>query len=173
MKNRAEYLLPIAGLPLGATHYTFDLGLTFFMMFGSDEVEDAGIRVSLNILKHASMIELDFTFSGWFEVMCDRCGDDYRQPVEGNERLILKYGDHYEEESEEIILIPAELHEFDVSTFIFEFAVLLLPVRRIHPDRDDGSPGCNTQALNLLGQMSAPTTTDPRWDALKDLDINI
>lgn len=172
MKNRTEYLLPVAGLPLGITHYTFDLGLAFFKMFGSDEVEDADIRVSLNITKHAGMIELDFTFGGWFGVMCDRCGDNYHQAVEGNERLILKYGDHYEEESDEIILIPAELHEFDVSPFLFEFAILLLPVRRIHPDREDGSPGCNTQALHLLGQMSASATTDPRWDALKNLDLN-
>lgn len=169
MKYAREFILPLAGLPLGETRYTFDLGLPFFELHADEELCDAAVQVDLRLTKHENMTELVFSMKGWMELACDRCADNYRQAVEGTERLILKNGDHFEEESDEIILVPADLHEFDISQLLYEYLILLLPYKRVHPDNEDGSPGCNPEVLERLRQMEAPHTTDPRWDALKNL----
>jgi uncharacterized metal-binding protein YceD (DUF177 family) len=50
--------------------------------------------------------------------------------------------------------------------------VLALPVRRVHPDLDNGKSGCNTRMMEKLEKhiVSGETErTDPRWDELKKL----
>ncbi|MDV7392687.1 DUF177 domain-containing protein, partial [Arthrospira platensis SPKY1] len=107
---------------------------------------------------------------GWLEVICDRCGDNYQQDVKGSQSLILKYGDHYEEESDEIFIIPADLHEFDIRQLLYEYSVLTLPFRKIHPNNPDGSSGCNQEVLNRLEQLKPQENIDPRWEALRNLN---
>lgn len=169
MKYAREFVLPLAGLPLGETRYSFELAMPFFELHSDEEVSGAAVHVDLLLTKQESMTALQFSMKGWLEVACDRCGDNYAQQVEGHERLILKNGDHFEEESDEIILVPADLHEFDISQLLYEYLILLLPYKRVHPENEDGSTGCNPEALERLRQMEAPQGTDPRWDALKNL----
>ena len=49
--------------------------------------------------------------------------------------------------------------------------MLSVPLQRIHPDKPDGSPGCNPQALNLLNKLSEPTETPEKgiWKGLEAL----
>ena len=170
VKYAREFILPIAGLPLGSTEYTFDLGRKFFDLHADEEVVDSQVKVFLLVDKHENMIEFHFNIEGWLEVPCDRCADPYRQAIEGRQQLILKYGDAYEEESDEIIVIPADLHEFDVSHLIYEYVILMLPYRRIHPEDNQGVSACNAEVLRRLEQLENTTKTDPRWDALKKLN---
>ncbi len=162
-------MLPLAGLPLGETLFTFVLARPFFELHADEEVSDAAVNVELVLTKHENMTELSFKMQGWLQVPCDRCGELYRQEVKGRERLILKNSDHYEEESDEIILVPADLHEFDVSQLIYEYVVLLLPFKKVHPDDADGNSNCDPQVLARLSQMEKPESIDPRWEALRNL----
>jgi uncharacterized protein len=169
VKYHREFILPIAGLAVGNKHYTFELGRQFLDMFDESEIIDAAVHVDLMFDKRENMIEMHFDFHGWLEVPCDRCADEYRQEIEGMQTLILKYGDHYEEESDEIIIIPADLHEFDVSQLIYEYMVLLLPIRKVHPEDEAGNSGCNPEVIKRLEQLRVEEQNDPRWEALKNL----
>lgn len=169
MKYAREFMLPIAGLPLGETRYTFDLERPFFELHADEEVTDAQLKVDLLLAKRDNMIELIFSIKGWVGIDCDRCADNYRQVLEGKQELILKYGETYEEESDEIVVIPVDLHEFDINHLLYEYCILMLPYRRIHPDKADGTSGCNLEVLQRLEQMRKEDETDPRWEALKNL----
>ena len=169
MKHSREYVLPIGGLSLGNHEFSFLLDADFFGLFDYSEVSDGKVEVLLKLEKKENMIDLHFAIKGFLVVACDRCADDFDEPVEGESELILKFGETYEEESDEIIIIPVEQHQFDLSQLLYEYTVLLLPIRRIHPDNEKGESNCNQEVLNRLNQMEAPVEDDPRWEALKNL----
>jgi len=170
VKYAREFMLPLAGLPLGETFYTFDLEHPFFVLNEDEEVTDAKVRTLLMLNKHENMIELHFKVEGWIELPCDRCADLYHQEINGEQQLILKYGETYEEESDEIIVIPPDLHEFDIRHLLYEYIILMLPYRRVHLEDEEGNSGCNPEVLHRLEQMQNETVIDPRWEALKKLN---
>jgi uncharacterized metal-binding protein YceD (DUF177 family) len=135
------------------------------------------------VKKTAVTFELGFTITGTVQVPCDRCLDDLTLDVNTKNRLIVKFGKEYSEESDEIVVIPEEDGEINIAWFLYEFIVLSLPAKKVHP------PGaCNktmSSKLNKYKTRSADddsdddldddlddnddSFTDSRWDALKDL----
>jgi len=102
-------------------------------------------------------------------VSCDRCNELMELEVNGNERLIVKYGDRYYEESEDVQIIPETSHQFDLSPFIYEYIHLLVPIRRVHPEDAEGKSQCAPEILKKLKDLSEHHAKDPRWDALNQL----
>ncbi|HMM11009.1 MAG TPA: DUF177 domain-containing protein [Bacteroidales bacterium] len=169
MKYEREFILPLTGATLGPKLFSFDLGEEFLAFSQFPEAANGSVRLELLLDKHPAFIALQFDFTGWLQLICDRCADEYKQFVEGSFRYILKYGDHMEEESDEVMLIPADLHEFDVFQLIYEFMMLLVPLRKVHPDDERGNSTCNPEAIALLEQMKPAADTDPRWSTLQSL----
>lgn len=165
-------MLPIAGLAIGKKHYSFQLGRDFFELTGFTDSSVGEIDAQLTLDKHENMIELHFSIHGWVELLCDRCSDEYRQDVEGEQHLILKFGEQLKEESDEIVIIPPDLHEFDVSQLLYEYLVLLLPYRKAHPEDENGNSACNPEVLYRLEQLKPDVPHDPRWDTLRKLSDN-
>ena len=59
----------------------------------------------------------------------------------------------------------------DISKWLYEFLMLSVPLQHIHPEKADGKPGCNAQALKLLDKLSEPSepTNNPMWKELEKL----
>ena len=69
-------------------------------------------------------------------------------------------------------MISREAHEIVIDQYLFEFIVLSLPVKRIHPDDPDGNPACNKEMMKKLNQYlinDEQKINDPRWDDLKSI----
>jgi uncharacterized metal-binding protein YceD (DUF177 family) len=90
-------------------------------------------------------------------------------PVEGKERLIVKFGQEWLEESDEILIIPETESQIDISGFIYEYIVLTLPYQRIHPE---GEGLCDQEVIEKLNAHTEQKI-DPRWEALKSLKNSI
>jgi uncharacterized metal-binding protein YceD (DUF177 family) len=114
------------------------------------------------------------------DVACDRCGDPFSMRLWDEFDLIVKFtgeseDDHNEEEDEaDIVFVPRSETILDVSTWVYEFIMLSMPLQHIHPDKEDGTPGCNPEALKLLNKMSGSEDAKRNlWsglDKFKDLD---
>ncbi len=169
MKHSREYLLPIDGLSLGKHAFRFELDHAFYGMFDYSEIENGKVDVQLSLDKKETMIELHFTIKGVLEVACDRCADEFLEPIEGENVLILKFGETFEEESDECLIIPLTQHQFDISHLLYEYTILLLPLRKIHPDDENGKSMCNQEVIQKLNRMEHHDTVDPRWESLKNL----
>lgn len=115
------------------------------------------------------MLIFEFSITGTVEVTCDRCLELFDYPVEGNETLYVKLGDEWDEESDDVLIIPESEHEFNVSQLIYEYIMLMLPIQRIHPDDENGKSTCDPTMLEKLGTQPEPQETDPRWEALAQL----
>ena len=168
MKMGNDYILPIAGLSVGYHDFEFEINDKFFENFEFSEVQKGCVKVNLNVEKHERESILTFNFGGSVFIPCDRCNDEYEQPIENEVVIYLKYGHEYEEESDDVIVIPEE-QEFDVSSLIYEYIILSLPIHRVHEDVSE----CNQEVIDYLensaNQIAENDDIDPRWKCLEEL----
>jgi len=175
------YDIHIAGLENKRHEYDFTSDNAFFAALEQDLIEKGSIQTHLVLDKSETMIRLDFYITGTVEQLCDRSLDEYDQPVDARQTMLLKFGDHNEELSDEIELIERNTATINVARYIFDFLSLSLPMKRLHPrfrnedDEDDESTGklvYRSDAEPEANQDDQPDTIDPRWAALRKLSDN-
>ena len=169
-KNNEMFNIPVKGLALGKHHYHFVVEDAFFEHYPDAEVHHGKIDLSLEIEKESRLMALQFHFDGSLQLVCDRCLEEYLQPVKNDFRLIVKYGEKEEEISEELITVPFETSRFNIAPYVYEYIRLMIPIKRVHPDDAFGNSTCNVEMLKKLEVYEKPVA-DPRWNALKDLKI--
>ena len=151
----------------------FDLDDWFFNALDGSEVKQGALHVSVSIRKMTGFYELLFHTEGTVTVTCDRCLDDMSQPIETDNRLIVKLGAAYSEE-DDVMTVAEDEGILDTSWLIYEFIVLAIPIKHVH------APGkCNPAMTKALEELSADRSsdeestqsTDSRWDKLRELNI--
>jgi uncharacterized metal-binding protein YceD (DUF177 family) len=167
-----QFIIPVTGLKPGLHQYDFVIDDSFFEHFEYSEIRNGKIQLQLAIEKEENLLVLHFDFKGKVKVPCDRCYELFDLPIGGNERLILKFGSDYHEESGEIQVIPIGENHFDVSPFIYEYVHLSLPVRRVHPESESGESSCDAETIRRLEDFNSSSEPDPRWEALAQLKKN-
>ena len=170
MEKDNEFLIPVSGLALGVHHFKFDIKDDFFADMDYSEVKQADVTVDLEVLREELMMTLNFHVEGKVLVPCDRCADEFFIPIQSDQVFYIKFGAEGVEESDDVVVMPAEEHAFDVRSLIYEYIILSIPMYRVHPEGE-----CNPEVLALLSHDEEPsdeeTKTDPRWAALKDVQI--
>lgn len=164
-----QFLIPFSGLKIGNHAFDFEIDPSFFEKFETSEIHSGSVQVHLDMEKQDRMLILDFNISGTVALPCDRCGEPLYLAINGTEKLFVKRDDRYEEESEDVQIIPETDNVLDISSFIYEYIHLLLPARRIHPDDEKGDSRCDPEILKKLKELSENHTPDPRWEILQKL----
>ena len=164
-----QYQIAFSGLNSGTHIFDFQIGDAFFERVNDAEIMGGKVSVNVTMAREERMMDLHLAIEGTVKVSCDRCNEPVEVDVKGNERLIIKLGDHYYEESEDVQVIPDTAHKFDLAPFLYEYIHLLLPIRRVHPEDKKGNSQCDPEILKKLKELSEHHMQDPRWDALKKL----
>ena len=175
MKSNNRLIIPFKGLKIGTHTFVFDIDDKFFGDFQQSEINKGKVHVVVNLEKQSSMLQLEFVLQGTVFVACDRCLDDLDLHIDYNTNLFIKFAEQTEEQTEEILVLSYAEHELDVSQYVYEYAHLSLPYKRMHPDKENGESTCNKDMLKKLEEYLLPEkdeTTDPRWNNLKDLMNN-
>ena len=176
MKKLNEFLIPFIGLKLGKHQFEYQIDKTFFDHFEYDEYEAVDVKVNLVFEKKSTMLELAFKHAGSVRVPCDLTGESFDLPIKGKFRLVVQFGEVFNNDNDELLVLPHGEHQMDVSQYIYEMIVLSVPQKRIHPGVKDGT--LNSEALKKLDEISVQQVnldaeekneTDPRWDKLKQL----
>jgi uncharacterized protein len=177
MEKRSQYTIQFASLTTGLHQYEFHISDKFFQLFEHSLIHKADINVEVALEKGVNNLQFTFTFNGKVHLTCVRCLDEFDMQVSNEVRhLVVRQLDAVEEtveEEEDIIAIPGSVHEIDLAAHLYDYLNLMVPFNPVHPDKEDGSPGCNEKALedmnNHLGHD--PQNDDPRWDMLKRLKL--
>lgn len=182
MKRLDKYNVDFKGLKEGEHFFEYDLTHAFFESFEAPQVENGHVKVKIKLTKSEQMLTFKFFIAGMIYTVCDRCLDSLKVPIDVEERLFVKFGETYGEPTDEIVILPHEAHAFNVARHIYEYIVTSLPISHVHPEKEDGSPGCNPEMLDHLnhymvnGDSQAKTINieeiDPRWEKLKNLNTN-
>jgi uncharacterized metal-binding protein YceD (DUF177 family) len=169
MKDLKEFNIPFVGLKEGKHLFQYKIDNTFFELYDYNEFEKSSINVTLEFVKKSTLFELEFTASGTINVPCDVTNEYFDLEITATLPLVVKFGQEYNDENEEILILPHEVYQFSVAQFIYEMIVLGIPSKRVHPKVLDGT--METEALEQLEIKEEKTveTTDPRWDKLKNL----
>lgn len=183
------YNVDLKNLTPGVHEFDYLLENKFFVDIDGDQVQKGKVNVHLTVNKASMMYEMDFHLEGVVYVPCDRCLDDMELPIDTKNRLVVKFGREYAEESDEVVIVPEEEGAINIAWFLYEFIALAIPMKHVH------APGkCNKAMSSKLKMHTAHSTneededfiegeddfsmddntgaTDPRWDALKGLIEN-
>ena len=163
-------MIPFAGLKTGEHVFEYVIDDSFFKGREYSEIQHAKINTQAALTKGTNLLVFDVKMEGAINVMCDRCGDSFDLPVWGENKLIVSLtNDRFEGETD-IISIPIDSSEIDISQYLYEYVSMLLPQRRIHPDKENGESTCNPEALKILNKLSEEEQEkkiNPIWEELK------
>ena len=185
------YKVELKNLSPGVHQYEYFLENKFFVDIDGDEVQKGKVKVNLTVKRTSMVFDMNFQLEGIVYVPCDRCLDDMELPVSTQNKLVVKFGKEYAEESEEIVIIPEEEGEINLAWFIYEFIALAIPMKHIHAPgkcnktmssklkkhtarRADDEDEFDEEAADdiVVDDDAADMPSDPRWDALKGLVEN-
>lgn len=175
MRPFKAYDIQFIGLKLGQHIYEYDIDNTFFNLFEYDEFNSVNLKTTLKLEKKTTLLELHFLTDGDVNINCDVTNEPYNQPIQSEFNLVVKFGAEYNNENEDILIIPHGSYEINVAQYIYELIVLSIPQKRIHPGVEDGTLDSDIlDKLKLLSPKEQDDTnsnndTDPRWDTLKKL----
>ena len=178
MKDLKEFDISFIGLKEGINQFEYVIENKFFDFFNYDEFYDSNLKVDLIFLKKPTLFELNFNFSGWVEVTCDVTNELFKYPIETSIDLIVKFGNEFNDENEELLIIPYADHKIKVAQYIYEAIVLALPLKRVHPGVNDGT--LHSEVLEKLKELEIKEEKeeennqeiDPRWNKLKNILID-
>ncbi len=165
------YNIAFKGLKEGVHSFEYLIGNPFFENFENSLIEQADIRAEIILEKRSTFMSLVLRFRGFVKQTCDRCLELYDQPVEGTSNVWIKFQGGMTEESDDIILLDPEDYQFNIAQILYDYICLSIPLKHVHPERADGSSGCDPGMLKKLEELSHPVRepSDPRWNQLKSL----
>ncbi|MDD3744272.1 MAG: DUF177 domain-containing protein [Lentimicrobiaceae bacterium] len=160
------------GLSTGSHRFNFKVDDKFFSFFEEAEIKRANVTVDLDLEKTGRMLVLNFHFTGYIEVTCSRCLDEFNMPVDAKEEFFVKFGDDYRDESDNVTIIPRGATFFDIAPLLYDYLHLLIPYRVVHPDDEAGNSTCDMTVIKRLEELRADGEINDIWNKLKDINLD-
>ncbi|CAN5250826.1 DUF177 domain-containing protein [soil metagenome] len=185
MRFFKSYDIDIIKLKEGKHEFSFEIDDAFFNKFEDNNLLHKGnLKVDLLLSKEANLMNASFHIAGTVEVTCDRSLELYDQELSTDQKILYKYGPEEMEIDDDIIMITRDTPSINVAQLIYEFIILAIPLKKVHPDyREemdeddfdaDGEVVYRSDDMDEEESEDDPKTdttdkTDPRWEALKNL----
>ena len=177
MKELKEFTIPFVGLKIGEHQFDFNISKTFFEYFEYNEFNDLAIKLDVLLIKKATLLEFTLSFNGPVNVQCDITNEPFNMDITGTYHFVVNFGDEFNDENEDLLIIPHGSYEVNIQQYIYESIVLAVPTRKVHPGIEDGT--LKSEILNKLEELrprlkentklEEGEETDPMWDELKKL----
>lgn len=174
---KIRYNIEFKGLSEGLHDFEYEIDDSFFEHFEGSLIEKGKIKANIALEKRSSFLVLTIKIRGFVVLTCDRCLEPYLQKIKNESEVFVKFGEDTSDEGDNVIWVLPEEHHINVSQLIYEYSVLAIPMRHVHPKNEQGERDCNKEMIEKLkiykvsGKNEIPNT-DPRWDTLKNINNN-
>jgi len=162
--SKRPFAISFAGLKIGKHEYAFEVGRSFFEEYEYSAIEDADLQVQVILDKKETMMIVEFDIKGEVTTTCDRCMDPLKLDLEADYKQIFKFGEEESEDETLTVLHPDE-HEIDVKSFIYEFIIVSLPGKIVHPKGE-----CNEEMMATMQKYNVNLNDDDDEDDDEDDD---
>ncbi len=171
MDKIRNYDIAFTGLKNGKHEFDFEITQAFFDLFDTEQEFTTPVITAKVILdKHSTFLDFDIRISGTVNLICDITGKSFDHEIENEIKVLVKFGEDYDDSNEDVITIPHQDHAFNIAQLVYEDVILSVPMKKISPEVSD-------EDLQMLEKYSPKseeekkdqTDTDPRWEALKKL----
>ena len=170
--GKGVFDIDIFKLANGRHSLEFEFDSAFFGLFEDSVIKNGKGTVKIDLDRTPTLITLNFHLNGEIELVCDRSLDTFMYPIDETQEVRIKYGDHWEELSEELLLIPTNTQKVDVGQLVYEFISLAIPMKKLHPRFSDDDEEGFIFSSSEPEQKSSKSPIDPRWNVLKKLKKN-
>ena len=175
MDRFRNYDIAFVGLKAGKHDFNYEINQEFFDLFETEqEFFNPEISVDVHLDKHTTFLEFFINVSGTVQLICDISTDEFSENIMNDLKILVKFGEEYDDSNEDIITIPQKDSDFNIANLIYETVVLSIPMKKVAPSVRD-----NDEYEKLLEKYSPKPieeeeeqSTDPRWEALKKLRNN-
>ena len=147
MRPKNDFNIEFSGLKLGHHNFDFDISETFFNDYNYCDFSHADINIDVALIKKTTIMEFNIVVRGNVRIKCDLTNEPYDQPIDNNIDLVVKFGNEFNNEDDEILIIPHGEYKINLAQYIYELIILSVPTKRIHPGVIDGS--LKSEILNL------------------------
>ena len=160
-------------MPIGTQEFECHLGGDFFANMESLDIQDADLNVKLLVAHKSDVYNLKFEIEGEITLLCDRCLDEMQYDVDTEYHIVVKYGEEYCDDSDEVLVIPENENYLNVANIIYDTVSLSIPMVHVHEEGE-----CNEEMSEKLRKHQAHSeesdeeVIDPRWAKLKELSEN-
>ena len=113
--------------------HEFEGNNDFFEALDQELIQKGNFKAIVVLNKNETMIQMMYKITGSVELTCDRSLDLFDFPVDITQKMILKFSDHNEEITEELVLIDRNTQYINVAQDIFDFIGLQIPIKKLHP----------------------------------------
>ena len=105
MGKFTAYNLPLKSLGIESTLSSITSTSNSSSIWRALDVRDADLAVCLNdVVYKGDFYDLSFQdISGEVVLICDRCLDDLRFPIEAEYHIVVKYGEDYNDDNDEVL----------------------------------------------------------------------
>ena len=173
----AAYSVNIVGLSNKEHRFEYEFGDEFFRRYGSDLLSEGSFKVDVLLNKHETFIEVTFNITGTGRLICDRSLEPFDYPIRTENKIVFKYGEEFQEMTDEIIVIPRDTATLELGQYIYEFISLAIPLKKLHPrfeEEAEEADGTEGKIVYSSGSTAEEKTDDeekidPRWNILKKL----
>lgn len=176
-------------MPIGIQEFEYHLGKQFFVNMESPDIHDADLTVKLTVNHQSELYDMTFVVTGEITLICDRCLDNMQLLVDTSYHISVKYGDRYNDDSDDLLEIPESDAYLNVAYMIYDTVALIVPMKHVHPlgkcnrqmsamlkkhrarnvnDEDTELEEQLIDEMDYIDETPKPAT-DPRWDGLKGL----
>jgi len=171
MNILSYYNIAFKGLSQGKHIFDYEIADKFFSEFGGVVVEEGKVNVRLTLEKQSSMMIFWFDLKGTVRVQCDRCLEMYDQPIESKERIFVKFGEKEFSDGDDVIWVSTNDYQLNVAQLIYEFICLAVPIKKIHPDDENGNTTCDPEMIEKLDKyiVRDGEANNSVWKDLKKL----
>lgn len=171
----------------GTQEFEYTLDTEFFRNMESEDIIKGNVKTHLTVNCKGDYYELDFTLKGSIFIPCDRCLDEMEHIVDTDYHLCVKYGEEFNDENDELLIIPETEVSLNVAYMLYDTVALTIPLKHVHP-----AGKCNKGMAKYLknnavegyedgfddddafdnDEIENKNQVDPRWEALKKLTEN-
>ena len=133
MDTSSRFKILLRDLPEGGASYDWHLDDAFFEALDQQVIEHGDLDATLRVKQASGAFDLIFCVRGDIQIPCDRCLELMTQPIHTEATLKACLGNHFEDDGD-LITVPADEAEFDVSWNLYEVIALAIPIHHVHPD---------------------------------------
>lgn len=175
MGKFSAYKLPLKSLPSGSHEFEYELGKQFFEDMESTDIRDAHLKVIALVNVKGDVYELSLKVNGELTLICDRCLDELPWPVDTEYKVFVKYGEDYNDEADNLLVIPESDNFLNISYILYDTVALTIPIKHVHP-----MGKCNRAMSSLLRKHRSPVANlegddsemmEEMMDSMDDIDM--
>ncbi len=160
-----KYDIKIQSLSNNKHSFEFDFNHELFEFFSEEnEIKNTIGNCKISLVKSDLMLDIKFSINGNTDLICDRTLKRFTYSLNIDKKMLFKFGDEDQELSEEMVIIDRNKSKINIGKFIYEFFILEIPVKRLHPSviNEDNID-------NFVFTTKKTNNIDPRLDPLTKL----